>query len=243
MSAPVILVGRRPDGGHRDRLWSYCQSFWTHELGWPICVGLYNDPGPFCLAHASNRAKALADEQHPGWEVALYVGADVVLGSADQARQAVAEAEETGWITYPHDHYYSLSQEGTDRILAGEAEPHGSLSEWPDKPPWTNSFSSALVITRDLWDRVGGFDERFRGWGFEDQAFFAACKALGGGVGRVTGPVFHLYHPRVHAHREGSLEHADNEPLGRRYLASQNDPEAMLGILTGPDGPLARDSQ
>lgn len=238
MTDPVILVGRRGDGGHRDRLWAYCASRYRDELGWPIVIGEYNDPGPFCLAHASNRAKALADEQHPGWTVALYIGADVVLGSPEQARQAVALAEQRRQLVFAHDHYYSLSEEGTERVLAGEP-PHGSMNEWPEHGPWPNTFSSALAITRDLWQKVGGFDERFRGWGFEDLSLWSACCALGGGFDRVTGPVFHLWHPRVHAEREGSVEHSDNEPLGRRYLAAKGSTSATLAILREPGGPLA----
>lgn len=234
MSDPVILVGRRGDNGHRDRLWAYCSSRYREELGWPIFVGEYNEPGPFCLAHASNRAAALAGD----WTVALYIGADVVLGSPEQARAAVALAEQRRQLVFAHDHYYSLSEEGTERVLAGDA-PHGSMNEWPEHGPWPNTFSSALAITRDLWERIGGFDERFVGYGWEDLAAWSACCALGGGFERVTGPVFHLHHERIRAEREGSLEHAENEPLGRRYLAAKGSESAMRKILMEPGGPLA----
>lgn len=233
----MILVGRRPDYGHRDRVWKHCESVWTRDLGWPIVVGLYEDPGPFCLAHASNRAKANADELFPDWTMALYIGADVLLGSPDQARAAVELAERKGQLVFAHDHYYSLSPEGTEEVLAG-AEPHGRMNEWPGHPPWPNTFSSALAIPRKLWEAVGGFDERHVGYGFEDLSVWSACWALGGGFDRVTGPVFHLWHPRVRAEREGSLEHAENEALGRRYLAAKTSERAMRRILAEPGGPL-----
>jgi hypothetical protein len=223
VSDVVILVGRRADGGHRDRLWAYCEEFWVRETGWPIFVGHYDEPGPFCLSVASNRAAAAAGD----WEVALYVGADVVLGSGDQARAAVGEAAGAGHLVFAHDHYYSLSEAGMEDVLAGSS-PHGRLSEWP---AWSNTFSSALAVPRQLWDEVGGFDERFRGWGFEDLAFWSACCALTGSFDRVTGPVFHLYHERDPKTREASLEHAENEALGRRYLAAKGSRRKMKAIL------------
>ncbi len=234
---PILLVGRRGDGGHRDRLWNYCEAFWTRELGWPISVGIYDDLGPFCLAAASNRAKAGADALLPEWTVALYVGADVVLGSADQAHVAVDLAEKTGQLVFAHDHYYSLSKKGTERVLAG-AEPHGSMNEWPDHGPWPNTFSSALAITRDLWEKVGGFDERHIGWGFDDLSFMTACGTLGGGLGRTTGPVFHLAHPRHREEREGSPTHGANQVLWERYRDTRWDKRAMLALLAEPGGPL-----
>jgi hypothetical protein len=237
VSYSVILVGRRGDRGRRDRLWRFCSDWWTRELGWPIFVGVHDDPGPFSLAAASNRAAALAGD----WTVALYVGADVVLGGPGQAREAVRLAVKRGQLVFAHDHYYSLSREGTEAVLAGAA-PHGSMNEWPGHGPWPNTFSSALAVPRALWDAVGGFDERFTGpWGGEDLAFWSACCALGRGFDRVTGPVFHCWHERDRAQREGHPNYPAADELMRRYLAAKANERLMRAILTEPGGPLDRE--
>lgn len=218
----VVLVGRRPDGGHRDRLWAHCRKFWS-ELGFPVYEGADSGSGPFCLAAASNDAARLAGD----WELAVYAGADVVTGSPSQVVAALAVAENRGLLVFSHDHYYSLSAEGTELVLAGEPV-HGRHAEWP---PWPNTFSSMFAIPRSLWDQVGGFDERFQGWGFEDLAFWSACCALSGHFERVTGPVFHLHHERASRDREQGPNHAANEDLGRRYLAAKDSPDVMREIL------------
>ena len=229
MSDPVILVGRRSDGGRRDLLWNFCKRWWVERLGWPISVG-YHDEGPFSLAAASNDAAASASRNYD-WDVALYVGADVLLGDPKQAMRATELALARKQLIFAHDHYYSLSEEGTTLLLGGE-QLHGRLAEWP---PWPNTFSSCLAVPRSLWEDIGGFDERFQGWGFEDLAFWSACCALAGGFERVTGPVFHLWHERKREEREENPHHSANQVLGQSYLAAKGSRPRMLAILRERD--------
>jgi hypothetical protein len=88
------------------------------------------------------------------------------------------------------------------------------------------SWSCAIAIRRDAWDQLGGFDERFRGWGWEDMAFqSAACSLVG--HERIEGDVFHLWHPRSpgagKAGQAGAAPSDDairNAQLGRRYMVA-----------------------
>lgn len=57
-----------------------------------------------------------------------------------------------------------------------------------------NHVSGLTAVPALLWNQIGGFDERFIGWGFEDQAFHLAAEVLGGAVQRVEGHAFHWYH-------------------------------------------------
>lgn len=83
------------------------------------------------------------------------------------------------------------------------------------------SWSCCIAIPRKAWDLLGGFDERFRGWGFEDMAFQSAACALAGAE-RVEGDVFHLWHPRTPGlgQREQTAEAVTNARLGRRYMVA-----------------------
>ncbi len=95
-----------------------------------------------------------------------------------------------------------------------------------------NPFTGICVVPRSVWDAVDGFDERFKGWGWEDQAFWASCWALGGGFQRVKGTAFHLWHPRSRADNEEAIYHARNEPLGRRYIAARGNRIKTLEIIS-----------
>jgi hypothetical protein len=57
-------------------------------------------------------------------------------------------------------------------------------------------FGGPSIITRELWDEVGGFDERFVGYGFEDTAFVHCAEVFFGPRERVAGHLLNMHHPR-----------------------------------------------
>ncbi|MFK4998906.1 galactosyltransferase-related protein [Bacillus sp. N9] len=54
------------------------------------------------------------------------------------------------------------------------------------------------VVPRKHFETVGGFDERFVGWGGEDDAFAASLNTLCGYVKRLDATIYHLWHKRNH---------------------------------------------
>lgn len=177
----AFLVPRRSDGGQRDRVWNWLRSR-LEQVGWPIYEG-HHDEGPFSCAAAINRAA----NQGP-WDFAVITGSDLIVPTC-QVRAAVGKASRTGKLTHAHDHYYYLSQEATERVLKGD-QPETWMAEWHE-PKIGNG---PVVVTRDLWERVGGYDEGFVGWGYEDVAFRFLCEREAGEAW-VPGPNFHLWHP------------------------------------------------
>src|SRR5690606_14366729 len=158
----AVLVPWRPDGGWRDRLWEFCRSVWTAEHPWPIFEGESPD-GPFNRSAALNDAAAQAGD----WDVAVILDTDVIVDPA-AVREAVQRADETGRLVITHSRRIDINRVGTQQILA-----RGRVSVRPGwrQSVWVESESSCIAVSRRLWDKVGGFDERFRGWGYEDSAF------------------------------------------------------------------------
>ncbi|WP_326473492.1 galactosyltransferase-related protein [Actinophytocola sp.] len=75
---------------------------------------------------------------------------------------------------------------------------------------------ACMWITRDAYDRVGGMDERFAGWGGEDDDLLARLE-LHGPVRRFTDPFLHLDHPRPPMVDDGGAPfNAHLEPLSWR---------------------------
>jgi hypothetical protein len=215
----VFLVPRRPDGGHRDRLWQWCRSHWSESCpDLPIIEGA-SPPGPFNRSAAINRAA-----EGP-WEVAVILDADVIA-PPEQISIAVETARRRGKLVFGFTEYVALNAIVTRRVLEGmpinEAK-GAAIRKW-------NHESSVVVVTREMWERVGGFDERFVGWGQEDVAFAQACRVLGGEPFRVPGRVLHLWHGRS-AERDRNLPAwRANQALGKRYRETK-EPEAMRDLL------------
>lgn len=227
----VLLVGLRlenagwehPDSdGYRARNWAASKERWQRLLpDIPIYEGHHEEEGPFSLARASNRASALAGD----WEMAVYVGADFLAGGEEQIRAAIVKSMRTGRLTLAHNTTVMLHELPSEDVRQG-AEPDHSMGD-----VYTNSFTGVLTVPRKLWDQVGGFDERFIGWGWDDQAFWASCWALAGRFDRVNGTIYHLWHPRVRVDNEENPYYQQNEILGRRYLEAKTNRREMMKII------------
>jgi hypothetical protein len=219
----VFLVPRRADGGARDRLWALCRDRWERYFPEIRVVEGHHDEGPFSRAAAVNRAAEAAGD----WDLGIVIDADVMLG-VSQVRAAIDRAATTGRVTWAHRRWRGVSEAWTDRIVrdARDFGPELDRDEIDLLVERTNplSWSCCFVVPRAVWDDAGGFDERFRGWGFEDMAWQSLIVGLYGHE-RIEGDVVHLWHPRSEERIQPGLgrgtaspEYVTNARLGRRYM-------------------------
>ncbi|MCA9843245.1 MAG: hypothetical protein KC491_01210 [Dehalococcoidia bacterium] len=210
----VVLVPYRPDGGPRDRIWAYLkQHVWQ---GKTVLVGEHRD-GPF------NRAKALNEAADCDWDVAVIADADTWV-PARQFDQAVYTARVTGKLVAAFNAVVELDKPATTAILTGRHTLTDSHTCERIRLRDTETQSCMLAVTRQLWDCIGGFDERFCGWGAEDQAFWHAATLLGGEPGRINGNAYHLWHPPSRQKFRGP-EYRRNLQLWHRYQQSRTEQE------------------
>jgi len=191
----VVLIPYRPTSERRHRLLEHVEQRWK-AAGFEVVIGFEDDPsGPFNRSAAINEAARVAGD----WDVAIIADGDTIV-PPHQATAAVDLAADTGRMVMAFTQFVPLDQKMSNKILDGFAGFWGP----PTGFDWT--CSSAVVVRRDLFDCVGGFDEGFTGWGFEDVAFALACDAVAGPRLRVDGPVWHLWH-------EPSPENDENHPV------------------------------
>lgn len=163
-----VLIPWRSDDPDRVRAWDFNRPRWD-SLDVQLCVADDNrSEGPFSVARAVNRARKMA-----AGDILAVFGADHI--PPDPAR--------LGWIAdrlqeHPWTMVYSatriFSREGTARALAGlpldvaacMGSTHIAMCE------------GIVALRAQVWDDVGGFDERFEGWGSEDSAFKVVLHAL-----------------------------------------------------------------
>lgn len=220
----VILVPLRADGGRRDALWEFTRTHWE-ALGWPIFEG-HHEEGRFNASAARNAAALAAGD----WEVAVFVDADTIMLDHEPVRQGVKLAARSGQFVRPYQRYWMTDESGADALMATGKRPASGIR--PLRP--TDAHGGVNIVPRALWDTLGGYDERFRGWGSEDSAFEIAARMLGG-FQQTPGEVFHLWHPLSADRSTGDSGYQANVALRLRYEAARR-PGMMRALLAERNG-------
>ena len=129
----------------------------------------------------------------------------------------------TGAVVYPYAERWELTAEGTKKFLANSKSDwhqHATMHKW-------EHFGGCTIITRELWDKVRGFDPGFISWGHEDGAFLAACTTLSGKpFRRVTGKLFHLEHTPSSVKNPEHPQYRANRKRMLRYTEATKQPNA-----------------
>lgn len=168
----------------------------TAPLPHPRChvVFAYN-PGPFNKSWGNNVAARLASTP-----ILAFGDADVIL-PADQLRQAVDLCISSYAAINPYRRWIDLTPEESQMLHQGNFawQPERSADSENRQAIGENLvFCSGLfLIRRDAFIHIGGWDERFRGWGGEDDAMTYKLERARLPASELDGqPILHLYHPR-----------------------------------------------
>lgn len=92
---------------------------------------------------------------------------------------------------------------------------------------WRQAFiwGGVFAVPRALFEKVGGFDQRFREHGGEDVAFLTCASTLGGKKQRCPGLAYHLPHP------EDLNRPVANLRLANRYREADGNVEEILELI------------
>jgi hypothetical protein len=225
----VILVPRREDNGYRDKVWAWVKAWWQREVKLSIVEGHHTE-GLFNRSAALNAAYA----KSPPCDVYLIIDADVIC-DPEQVAEAIELAHKEQRIYLAFSRRHNLNPRGTEKVMGGE---QGSWRAWIGKT-YNDMASSAIAIPRATWDLLGGFDEKFEGWGFEDSAFALAYETLTGHtIQKVPGELWHLWHPTAPEGKRGTPSYQANRARMEAYRAALGNKEATRGLLAG-EAPVA----
>ncbi len=195
----VVIVPYRGGDPVREANWHRARAQWESR-GFTVVVG---DPGG---EWRTARARNIAARKAGGWETAVFADADILLEKPEQALGALELAASTGGYVVCYETLCYLNEK---RVVYHRA-----------KGPWICAFA----IRRDLWELLGGFDERFPGNDNEDISFLTAARTLGPGMGRVGGLAFHQWH-------EPRTDRLVGGELAQRYKDANGDPDLMRELV------------
>jgi hypothetical protein len=188
-------------------------------------VFAYN-AGPFNKAWGLNVGARLAEAG-----VLVFGDADVIVPGG--LGEAAAHCAHHAQLAKPYRRLVDLTPEETARVRAG-TDP--AIVRDPAAAPNRDAIGERLVlcggwfaIRRDAFAALGGFDERFVGWGGEDDAMTIKVERARLATWELDpGAAWHLWHPRGAAATTGHAHYAANLALLEDYRHYDDDALARL---------------
>lgn len=210
----AVAIPYRPNGQpERQRNFEYVYD-WFASHSYPV-LDIDTPHERFNRSAARNAAvRALRS-----WDAIAICDADFVP-PLDALEAALEGASRDGKLHQPFTEALYLTEPETASWLSAGCLPNRSGGDLT---------GGCFVISPESWLEVGGMDERFEGWGGEDDAFRIAAETLLGPRVHHQGVMPHLWHPSAAAF--GTEAHRGNLALLRRYVAAANNPEAIRAII------------
>jgi hypothetical protein len=151
---------------------------------------------------------------------AFDAGCDVVLVSdADffMPPMAIMEGAEKALkrqkMVIPFSNLYFCDEAISKKLIEGDIELN-LVGRY--LPVYRRQVAGSNILTRQVFETMNGWDERFNGWGYEDVAFVIAHETLIGDVIRINNYAGSLYHDdRDKELVEVNREHAKLYELAR----------------------------
>lgn len=210
----AVVIPWRPNGQpERERNFLLTEGHFF-PMDWPVWAA---DSGhkEFNRAAARNAGVLACGDA----DVLVVCDADF-LPPLDAVLAACKGALEDGRLHQPFTEALYLTEAETASYLAHEGLPARSGADLT---------GGCFVMTPEAWFAAGGMDERFEGWGGEDDAFRIAAETLLGPRVHHEGVMPHLWHPSAAAF--GTEAHRGNLELLQRYVAASGNPYMIRQII------------
>ena len=184
-----------------------------------------SNPGSFNKSWGMNVAY-----KHSTGEILVIIDGDIIV-LKDDLQRAINACEKELDAVRPYGQLIDMTLEETENYLQS-----GDL---PDAPKKAHGYDRAhadeslcmaggiFVLRRDYFEYVGGMDERFSGWGGEDDAMSIKLQALSSKVAIAKNAVaWHLWHPRQDCYRHDGYQ--QNLRLLKQYKSIGKDDLLLL---------------
>ncbi|MCP1490237.1 galactosyltransferase-related protein [Peribacillus frigoritolerans] len=221
-----ILIPYQSDNGVRDINFKWIKEFYNTVIPEAeICIG-------FSTGKLFNRSQAInLSAKQATRDIFVIADGDIFYDPAI-ITDSIKHLKKETWII-PFRKIKRISKNNTKKLMKTDPT-------WPLKCEVTdfetihtsksNYLGGLNIITRDKFMTVNGFDERFVGWGGEDDAFSCAVNTICGNYKRLDHTLYHLWHPKVGYKRNPNA--ANNLKLRELYYQARRNKEKMKKIIS-----------
>jgi glycosyltransferase involved in cell wall biosynthesis len=198
------------EGDQRIENWNWLKRYWKcHLPGAEIVEGndwqaiLHDVPFSKSVA-VNNAARKATGDIYVIVDADGYIDAEAVLEAADKIREARRHGHKLWFV--PYRWFYRLTEEHSRKLLrSNPCFPHKFST-----PPSLHCIQSTdgsqhghwygagiQIMPKEAFWEVGGWDERFRGWGGEDHAAMRATDTLYWRHKTLPVQFLHVWHPMI----------------------------------------------
>jgi glycosyltransferase involved in cell wall biosynthesis len=218
-----VLIPYQPDEGRKDFLWGFVKMRYQRLMPQvELCIG-NDDSNLFSRARAINTASKKATT-----DIFLLADADLVFDPGLIERILVA-IHLYPWII-PFSNAYRLSRVITDRLIEEGLPEEIRVDKGDIEFDKVINGAYLNAMPRSAFEAVGGMDERFSGYGFEDMALALSLDTICGTHYRMAETIYHLWHPWARFYHKNYL---GNLHLYQDYEAAKGDIFKMKTLING----------
>lgn len=219
-----FIIPFKSDQGQRERLFKWISKYYLHHFPTSeICTGTCTT-FPFSKAEAVNHAARKAKN-----DIFVIMDADILI-NPKIIMKSINSLNKYAWII-PYTKVMDLDKKSTFSLI--NHDPSSFLFKEMKPASSRKSNGGIYIMNRKTFQSVRGFDERFIGWGGEDDAFYAAVCCMEGNPLRMDEEVYHLWHPPSQADQNPYYQ--KNYTLATRYFKAINNKNKMKEILKESD--------
>ncbi|WP_028603911.1 glycosyltransferase family 2 protein [Ottowia thiooxydans] len=235
MSANIILTYRGDPSGVRHANLLTVLAFLAETPEWPVLIveqdGLPSLGGPLPHPNCAVLFAYNAGSFNKAWglnigvrrsnaPVIVFTDADLLI--PDMLPRSVEHCLRNTQMVKPYRQVLDLSPETTAHLRAGDQTAlqrmPGTASTRQMQGETAPLCGGAFAIRRDAFLKLGGWDERFVGWGGEDDAFsYKVQRARLATLEFDDAIALHLHHPRSRDRETHAAQYASNLALLERY--------------------------
>ena len=201
MATSVVIPYADPHE-NRQRVLDWILPFWEHHL--PDAEFVIQ-PGPeedFSKTRVLNEGVEAAKG-----DIIVSMDADALM-NPEQLHEAIDIAStERAWVM-PYGQMYRLSMDDTELVMSLDPQTFDPSRQvtpqrFREQARAVHFGAMCQVFPKNAFDEIGGFDERFVGWGSEDECMKIVLDTIWAPSHILDGPIYHMEHHRIGMNESG----------------------------------------